>query len=172
MSEPGRHAEGLCLAWHSETGETADQRDPPSWELNVVPERELPEQKSIRVGRDSGLDPSVRYRRSRGCGWRDVRARSVNVPGIACSELNGCPERPGGLYHRPGQHGTGHQQLLHHVPFVLFVSRSGPRPRFLHVPSSGRGRPATEAIRPAPRTQCPRGGARPESGPRLTDRSR
>ena len=47
MSQPGRHANVYVFAWHGETQETADQRDPTTREFYVVPECELPPQKSI-----------------------------------------------------------------------------------------------------------------------------
>ncbi|MYH49395.1 MAG: hypothetical protein F4020_00490 [Gammaproteobacteria bacterium] len=47
VSEPGRHADLYVFAWHGADGDTADQRDPGSWEFYVVAERDLPEQKSI-----------------------------------------------------------------------------------------------------------------------------
>ena len=47
VPERGRHAEVYVFAWHGQTGETVDQRDPNGWECYVVPERDLPQQKSI-----------------------------------------------------------------------------------------------------------------------------
>ena len=49
MSQHGRHAEVYVFAWHGVNGEMADQRDPVSWEFYVVPERDLPEPKSISL---------------------------------------------------------------------------------------------------------------------------
>lgn len=46
---PGRHAEIYVFAWHGGTGETTDQRDPASLEFYVIPERDLPKQKSIAL---------------------------------------------------------------------------------------------------------------------------
>ena len=44
---PGRHADLYVFAWHGDDESKADQRDPGSWELYVVAECDLPEQKSI-----------------------------------------------------------------------------------------------------------------------------
>ena len=49
VERPGRHAEIYVFAWHGGTGETTDQRDPASWEFYVIPERDLPKQKSIAL---------------------------------------------------------------------------------------------------------------------------
>ncbi len=49
VPEAGRHADVYVFAWHGGTGETADQRDPASWEFYVIAERDLPEQKSIAL---------------------------------------------------------------------------------------------------------------------------
>ena len=51
VSKRGRHADVYVFAWHGEPQETADQRDPGSWEFYVIPERGLPQQKTI------GLNP-------------------------------------------------------------------------------------------------------------------
>ena len=55
VSQPGRHADVYVFAWHGGTGETADQRDPTSWEFYVVPERDLPAQKTIALAATRGL---------------------------------------------------------------------------------------------------------------------
>ena len=49
IPEAGRHANVYVFGWHGGTGETADQRDPASWEFYVIAERDLPEQKSIAL---------------------------------------------------------------------------------------------------------------------------
>ena len=49
VESPGRHADIYVFAWHGGTGETTDQRDPASWEFYVIPERDLPKQKSIAL---------------------------------------------------------------------------------------------------------------------------
>lgn len=46
-SSPGRHADVYVFAWHSEAGESADQREPTSWRFHVVRECDLPDQKTI-----------------------------------------------------------------------------------------------------------------------------
>ena len=71
VESPGRHAEVYVFAWHGSSGETTDQRDPTSWEFYVVPERDLPEQKSI------GL-PAVRDLTSP-CRIRDLATTVVSV---------------------------------------------------------------------------------------------
>ena len=45
----GRLAHIYVFAWHGETGESADQGNPTSWEFYVVPEARLPEQKTIAL---------------------------------------------------------------------------------------------------------------------------
>ena len=55
VEHAGRLADIYLFAWHGETGETADQGDPTSWEFYVVPERDLPEQKSIALTALPGL---------------------------------------------------------------------------------------------------------------------
>ncbi|WP_420462732.1 hypothetical protein [Candidatus Palauibacter sp.] len=47
VPQPGRHANVYVFAWHGESRETPDQRDPISWEFYAVPERDLPSQKTI-----------------------------------------------------------------------------------------------------------------------------
>ena len=47
VDQTGRHADIYVFAWHGEAWDTADQRDPVSWEFHVVLERELPPQKTI-----------------------------------------------------------------------------------------------------------------------------
>ena len=43
----GRHADIYVFAWHGERRETADQRDPNTWEFYVVAESDLPAQQTI-----------------------------------------------------------------------------------------------------------------------------
>ena len=50
-----RLANIYVFAWHGETGESADQGDPASWEFYVVPEPDLPEQKTIALKALQGL---------------------------------------------------------------------------------------------------------------------
>ena len=53
-----RHAHIYVFAWHGAQRETADQRDPATWEFYVIPEPVLPEQKSIGLNPIRGLaDP-------------------------------------------------------------------------------------------------------------------
>ena len=49
VPKTGRHADVYVFAWHGADGDTADQRDPGSWEFYVVAKRDLPEQKSIAL---------------------------------------------------------------------------------------------------------------------------
>ena len=51
----GRVAYIYVFAWHGETGELADQRDPASWEFYVVPQSDLPEQKTVALKAVQGL---------------------------------------------------------------------------------------------------------------------
>ena len=46
-SSPGRHAHVYVFAWHGGAGESADQREPMSWQFYVILERDLPDQKTI-----------------------------------------------------------------------------------------------------------------------------
>lgn len=46
-ASPGRQADAYVFAWHAGTGDSADQREPRSWRFHVVPERDLPDQKTI-----------------------------------------------------------------------------------------------------------------------------
>lgn len=50
VDRPGRNADVYVFAWHAETEETADQREPATWEFHVIAERDLPAQKSIGLG--------------------------------------------------------------------------------------------------------------------------
>lgn len=47
QSSPGRHANAYVFAWHGGMGESADQREPTSWQFYVILERHLPDQKTI-----------------------------------------------------------------------------------------------------------------------------
>lgn len=50
VERPGRNADVYVFAWNAGTDETADQREPATWEFYVVAERDLPAQKSIGLG--------------------------------------------------------------------------------------------------------------------------
>ena len=50
VPRPGRNAHVYVFAWHKGTEETADHREPASWEFYVIAERALPDQKSIGLG--------------------------------------------------------------------------------------------------------------------------
>lgn len=47
IPEPGRHAHIYLFAWHDDPSTEADQRDPATWVFHVIPEQELPGQKTI-----------------------------------------------------------------------------------------------------------------------------
>lgn len=49
LEHHGRLGHIYVFAWHGETGESADQRDPATWRFYVVPESDLPEQKTIAL---------------------------------------------------------------------------------------------------------------------------
>ena len=55
LEHHGRLAHIYVFAWHGETGEPADQRDPTRWKFYVVPESDLPEQKTIALKEVQGL---------------------------------------------------------------------------------------------------------------------
>jgi hypothetical protein len=49
IPEPGRNAEIYIFGWHDRTDATADHRNPSQWQFFVVPERDLPSQKSLSL---------------------------------------------------------------------------------------------------------------------------
>ncbi len=55
LEHNGRLARIYVFAWHGETGESADQRDPTTWKFYVVPESDLPDQKTIALKAVQGL---------------------------------------------------------------------------------------------------------------------
>jgi hypothetical protein len=61
VAEPGRNAEVFIFAWHPLTGAAADHRDPQQWLFHVVPERDLPLQKSISLASVRSLAPPVTF---------------------------------------------------------------------------------------------------------------
>ena len=50
VDRPGRNADVYVFAWHAGTEETADQREPATWQFYVIAERDLPAQKTIGLG--------------------------------------------------------------------------------------------------------------------------
>ena len=50
VERPGRNADIYVFAWHAGMDETADQREPATWEFYVIAERDLPAQKTIGLG--------------------------------------------------------------------------------------------------------------------------
>jgi hypothetical protein len=65
IQEPGRNADLFVFGWHGRTDEAADHRDPEQWQFFVVPERNLPDQKTISL---ANLERSANI-----VGYRDLR---------------------------------------------------------------------------------------------------
>ena len=60
--DPGRPADVYVFAWHPiEDHQVADQRLPEQWRFIVVPEQQLPEQKTISIGRLRNLAEEIGY---------------------------------------------------------------------------------------------------------------
>ena len=71
LENDGRRTHIYVFAWHRETGVSADQRDPKRWKFYVVPESDLPEQKTIALKAVQGLTSP--------CGIGDLAA-AVETP--------------------------------------------------------------------------------------------
>lgn len=60
--EPGRPADVYVFAWHPiEDDQVADHRSPQQWRFIVLPEQQLPEQKTISIGRLRNLAEEIGY---------------------------------------------------------------------------------------------------------------
>ncbi|WP_354325385.1 hypothetical protein [Porphyrobacter sp. MBR-155] len=61
VAKPSRNAEVFVFAWHSDTSDAADHRDPQQWQFFVVAERDLPPQGSIALSRLQSLVEPVQF---------------------------------------------------------------------------------------------------------------
>lgn len=62
VPEAGRNAEIFVFAWHPITTGDADHREPDQWQFFVVPERDLPAQKTISLSKVRQLTEAVPFR--------------------------------------------------------------------------------------------------------------
>ena len=59
IAERSRNAEIFIFAWHPVIEDTADHREPGQWQFFVIPERDLPLQKSLSLSRLRALASPV-----------------------------------------------------------------------------------------------------------------
>ena len=79
--ETGCHAHVYVFAWHGEPRQTADQRDPAGWEFSVVPEPDLPAQKTIGLTAIRGLTSPCEIEDLTAEVVEMLRASSVSISG-------------------------------------------------------------------------------------------